>query len=178
MDVVLGFGLGGVERMQRVRVVVAEHARAIHRRLPVLQGERLDQVLIPAAHLVRRAAPIAVARVQHVVLEVLELLVRRLRAVEVDLGVGQEQPLPQVGIHAFEMTQRVERQLVVRAGRMPGIDDVEKQVHGAAFRKWCRKHGATRANRPTIGESGARANVDIPRLVHGPDIVRARGRCR
>ncbi len=132
MNVVLGLGLAGVEGVQRIRVVVAEHARAVHRRLPVLQGERLDQVLIPAAHFVRRAAPVAIARMQHVILEVLELLVRGLGAVEIDLGIGQEQPLPQVGIHAFEVTQRIEGQLVVRAGRMPGIDDMKEQIHEGA----------------------------------------------
>ena len=38
VDVVFGLGLCGVEGLQRVRVVVAEHARAIDRRRPVLQG--------------------------------------------------------------------------------------------------------------------------------------------
>ena len=67
---------------------------------------------------------------QHVILEVLELLVGRLRPFEVDLGVGQEQPLPQVGIHALEVAQRVEGQLVVRARRVAGIDDVESRFMG------------------------------------------------
>jgi hypothetical protein len=111
--------------MQRVGVVVAQHARAIDGGLPVLQCKGFDEVLVPAAHFVRGAAPIAIARVQHVVLEVLEFLVGCLRAVEIDLGVGQEQPLPQVGIHALEVTQRVEGKLVVCAGRVPGMDDVE-----------------------------------------------------
>ena len=104
---------------------MAEHARAIDRRVPVLLAERLDQVLIPAPHFLRRAAPVAVARVQHVVLEVLELVVGRLGAFEVELGVGQEQVLPQVRVHHLEMAQRVESELVMGAGGVGGVDDAE-----------------------------------------------------
>ena len=138
VDVVLRLRLAGVEGMQRVRVVVAEHAGAIGRRRPVLQRQRLDEVIVPAAHLLRRPAPVAIARVQHVVLEVLELAVGCLRSLEVELGVPQEQPLPHVGIHALEAPQRVEGQLVVRARRVGGVDDVKEEVHGSAFRKSCR----------------------------------------
>ena len=137
MDVVLGLRLGGVEGLQRVGVVVAEHAGAIDRRRPILLRQRLDQVIVPAAHLLRRAAPVAVARVQHVVLEVLELVVGRLRALQIELGVLEEQPLPHVDVHALEVPQRVEGELVMRARGMGGIDDAEEEVHGAAFRKWC-----------------------------------------
>ncbi len=130
VDVVLGLRLGGVEGLQRVGVVVAEHAGAIGRRRPVLQCQALDQVVIPAAHLLGRPAPEAVAGVQHMVLEILELVVGRLGPFQVELGMGEEHALPQVGVHAREVTQRVERQLVMRAPGVGGIDDAEEQVHG------------------------------------------------
>jgi hypothetical protein len=133
VDVVLGLRLGGVEGLQRVGVVVAEHAGAIDRRRPVLLRQRLDQVIVPAAHLLRRAAPVAVARMQHMVLEVLELVVGRLGTLEVELGVLEEEPLPQIDVHALEMPQRVEGELVMRARRMGSIDDAEEEVHGLAF---------------------------------------------
>jgi len=59
------------------------------------------------------------------VLEIFELVVGGLGPFQVELGVGQEHALPQVGIHAREVTQRVERQLVVRAPGVSSIDDAE-----------------------------------------------------
>ena len=43
----------------------------------------------------------------------------------------QEQPLPTVGVRAVQLAQRIERELVMRAAGVRGIQDAEKQVHGA-----------------------------------------------
>jgi hypothetical protein len=88
-------------------------------------------VVVPAAHLLGRPAPIAVAGVQHVVLEVLELVVRRACPFQVETGMPQKEALPEVGIGALKVAQRIERQLVMRAAGMGGIDDMEHEVHGA-----------------------------------------------
>lgn len=171
MDVVLGLRLRRVQGLQRVGVVVAEHAGAVDGRRPVLLREPLHQMPVPAAHLLGRAAPIAIARVQHVVLEVLELGVGCLGALQIELGMRQEEPLPQVGVDAREMPQCVERQLVMRAGRVSGVDDAEKKVHG----RFGPEAGKTpvrqaRETTPTIGESHAGANADIPRHRHASGI--------
>jgi hypothetical protein len=47
----------------------------------------------------------------------------------------EEEPLPHIGVHAPEVAQRIERELVVRARRVGGVDDMEEEVHGRAFRK-------------------------------------------
>ncbi len=67
---------------------------------------------------------------QDVILEILELIVGRLGAFEVELGVGQKYPLPQVVVRACDVAQRIQRQLVMGALGVGGIDDAEEQVHG------------------------------------------------
>ena len=66
-----------------------------------------------------------------VVLEVFELLVRGLRTFQIDLGMRQKQALPAFGVRILEEAQCIERQLMMRAVGVRGIDDAEKKVHGA-----------------------------------------------
>ena len=75
MDVVFGFGLGGVEGLDGIDAIVAEDAGTIGGRIPVALGQGFDEVVIPALRLGGSAAPIIVARMQDVVLEILELVV-------------------------------------------------------------------------------------------------------
>jgi hypothetical protein len=131
VDVVLGLRLGGVEGLQRVGVVVAQHAGAVDRGGPILDGQRLHHVVVPAAHLLRRPAPQAVAGVQNVVLEILEVIVGCLGPFQIELGVGQEHALPIVRIGALQMPQRVKRELVMRAVGVGAVDNMEDEMHGA-----------------------------------------------
>ncbi len=135
VDVVLGLRLGGVEGLQRVHEVVAQHARAVDCRRPVLDLQRLHHVAVPANRLRGRPAPEAVAGVQHVVAEVLELLVRRRGPFQIEPAMPEEKTLPQIGVGALEVAQRIERQLVMRGPGVGGVDDMEKRVHGA-FSPW------------------------------------------
>ncbi len=130
VDVVLCLRLARVEGHQGVAVIVAQHARAVDGRRPVLALQRVHEMLVPGACLVGRPAPQPVARVQHVVGEILELVVGRLRAVDIELRVLQEHALPLLPVLALEVLQGVQRKLVVRALRVGRIRDRKKQVHG------------------------------------------------
>ena len=79
---------------------------------------------------------------QNVVLEILEFVVGRLRSFDIELGVRQECALPQIVVRAFEVAQRIERQLVVRAFGVGGIDDAEEQVHWGVSRSDRRQRNA------------------------------------
>ena len=97
MDAVLGFRLRGVERLDRIGVVVPEHAGGVGGLAPAAAGQSVDEMAVPVGDLLRRAAPIAVGGVQHVVLEVLEIRVGSLGAFEIDGVMREEQPLPRLG---------------------------------------------------------------------------------
>ena len=84
---VFGFRLRGVKGLDRVGVVVAEDARGVGGLAPDFGPERVEKLAVPLLRLLRRSAPVVVAHVQDVVLEILELGIRRLRAFEIDLGV-------------------------------------------------------------------------------------------
>ena len=129
VDRVLGLGLRGVKGLDRVGVVVAQDAGRVGGIIPSLAAQRLEQPAVPLLRLFRRAAPIAVADVQNVVLEVLELLVRRLGAFEIDLGVLEEEVLPALGVGPSHEAQRIERELVMRAVGVGGVDDAVKKAH-------------------------------------------------
>ena len=130
VNVVFGLRLGGVERVNRIGVVVAQDTRAPDGLLPVLLLERCDEVGIPAGDLFRRTAPIGVAHVQDMVLEILERLVGCLRSFQVELDMLEEQALPVFSVGTCQALQGVERQLVMGAVGVSGINDAEKKAHG------------------------------------------------
>ena len=89
-------------------------------------------MIVPVRDLIGRAAPIAVADMQDVVLEVLELVVGRLRSREVALGVLEKEPAPAFGLGMLQLIERVQGELVVSPVRVRGVDDAEKQAHEAS----------------------------------------------
>ncbi|MDP1908665.1 MAG: hypothetical protein Q8K85_10200, partial [Hyphomicrobium sp.] len=93
---------------------------------------------------------------QHVVLEVLELVVRRLGAREIGLGMLQEQTLPAIRLRARQLPERIERQLVVRALGVGSVNDPEQQRHAEPSFANCVS--------ATWAESGSdgKARADIP----------------
>ena len=129
VDVVLRLGLAGVKGMERIRQVVAQHTRGIDGRRPVLLLQRRDDMAIPVAHLRRRAAPEVLARMQDVVLEVLEAVIGRLGAEHEQLGVLQKDAAPCLGVIPRQMAQAVECELVVRAPCMGGIEHAKEHIH-------------------------------------------------
>jgi hypothetical protein len=102
------FGLVRVERLDRIGVIVAHHAGAPRRLLPILFRKRAHRAAIPFLRRLDRAAPILVAHVQDVVLEILELSIRRLGAFEIVLVVMQQQIAPPLGARRLLVPQRVD----------------------------------------------------------------------
>ena len=129
MKIVLRLRLAGVQRHQRIGDVMAEHAGRIRHLRPVARLQRLDQRLMPLHNLLRRAAPVVVARVQNVIGEILEHVVGRLGAFEETRAVDEQHALPAVRVLARQTRQRIERELVMRAGGVRGAQDSIEQAH-------------------------------------------------
>ncbi len=62
---------------------------------------------------------------EHVVLEILEAVVGRLGALKVAADVFQHHPPPGLRIAASQVVQRIEREFVMRAVGVGGVDDAE-----------------------------------------------------
>ena len=115
--------------MHRVGDVVAEHARCAHCFAPLSGFQSRNRAVEPFARELWRASPVAVARMQNVIFEVLELVVRSFRACHVGFGMQQEQAPPALGVRAGELLERVERELVVRAVGMGGGEHTKEKAH-------------------------------------------------
>ena len=94
VDVVFSRRLAGVEGMQRIGEIVTEHACGIDGGRPVALAQRHDEMIVPVARFDRCATPEIVARMEDVVGEVLEFVVRCLRAKHQQLGVLQKDAPP------------------------------------------------------------------------------------
>src|SRR5262249_29476726 len=132
-DAVLRLRLRGMKRMNGIGVVVAEHAGGPRRLTPTLALQLPDEMPIPVLDLFRGTAPVAIAHMQDMVLEVLELVVRRLRALHVGSGMLEEQAVPSFRIGDRQLLQRIERKFVMRAARMSRGDNLAYQAHGPAI---------------------------------------------
>ena len=122
---IFSFRLAGVERHDGIRVVVAEDARCIRRVSPIFGPQGRNRGLIPLSHLFRRAAPVFLPDMQNVVLKILEGIVGCFRAFEIFLDVLQENIAPCLGAWPLHCVQGVERQLVVGAVGVGGVNDPE-----------------------------------------------------
>ena len=88
---------------------------------------------------------------QHVVSEVLELLIRRFGSIGVELDMFKKQLNPVLLIFRRQVAQRIQRQLVVRAGAFVSVQCSEQKVHWAAGElpdsSQRRRHGAITPSR-------------------------------
>ena len=80
MKIVFSFRLSCVKWLYGIGVIVAEYAGTVDGPFEILFFQRLHQMIIPVANLVRSAAPVIVAHMQHMVFKILEFLVRCLGA--------------------------------------------------------------------------------------------------
>ena len=103
-----------MERLDRVGVIVAEHAERIGGLAPLLAAQMINGGGIPLHRLARRAAPLPFGNVQDVVLEILELGIRRLGPFQQMFVMDEEQILPLVRLIRSDQGQRVHRDIVVR----------------------------------------------------------------
>ena len=110
----LFLGLAGMEGLDRIGIIMAQHAERIGGLAPLLATEMVDRRRKPFHRLARRAAPLPFGNVQDMVAEILELGIRRLGPFEQVLVVNQEQVLPLVGLLRGYERQRVHRDIVVR----------------------------------------------------------------
>jgi hypothetical protein len=94
VDRVLFLGLMRMEGLHGIGNIVAHHACAVGGVLPVLRLHGAHGAAIPFARGRRRAAPIAVTNVQHVVAEILEDLVWRFRALEIGVAMLEKEVAP------------------------------------------------------------------------------------
>ncbi len=130
MDRAFFLTLSRMERLNRIGIIVRQHAERIGRLAPFLLTQRLDRLAIPFHRCVTSAAPFAVFNVQNVVLEILEIGIRRLGALE-QIGVMLEQQvLPITCILALQQLQRVERDKVMGRATPVRDDDKLEQIHG------------------------------------------------
>ena len=83
-------GLSGMEGLQRVGIIMAQHAQCIGRLAPLLVRQKLNRLGIPFGRLATRAAPFPFGNVQDVIAEILERRVRRLGTFQQVLMVHQE----------------------------------------------------------------------------------------
>ena len=135
VDDAFGFGLAGVEGLDRVGVIVAEHAEGIGGLAPAFLREEFYPPCVPFLGLAARAAPFAFGDVEDVILEVLELGVRRLGAFQQVLMVDQEQRLPRLALLAADQRERIERNIMVRGAAAVIADHAFEQGHGRVLRK-------------------------------------------
>ena len=135
VDDAFGFGLAGVEGLDRVGIIVAEHAEGISCFAPALLREQFDTARIPFLGLAARAAPVAFGDVEDMVLEVLELGVRRLCTLQQVLVVDQEQRFPGLALLSADQRERIERNVMMRGAAAVFADDAFKQGHGRVLRK-------------------------------------------
>ena len=129
MNGILGFRLTGVKRLNGVGIIMAQDTSRVDRVRPIACSQLVDGLLIPGFGFFRRAAPVSLRHMQDVVLEILEADVRRLRTFEVTLDMLQENPDPGILIAVLHFIECVERQLVMRAVGVRGIDNSKKRGH-------------------------------------------------
>ena len=126
MDNSFRFALACMEWLDRIRVIVAQHASRVDRILPLAISQCCDSGAIPLLCRINRSAPIVVSHVQNVILEVFEGVIRSLRPVEINFDVLQTQVSPVLCDVAPDLIECVQSQLVVSTGALPGKQDVEE----------------------------------------------------
>ena len=134
VDHAFGFRLAGMEGLDGVCVVVAQHAEGIGRVAPAFERQQFHAARIPFLRLGARAAPFAFADMQDVVLEVLELGVRRFGALQEMLVMHQEQRFPGFAIVSADQGERIERNKMVCRAAAVVADHAFKQGHRQILR--------------------------------------------
>src|SRR5215217_4146520 len=81
----LGLALGRVQRLEWVAEIVAEDSGVVDPFFPALAREGLDRPFVPRLGGGRRAAPVTIPDMQHMIAEVFEDFVGRFRAGEIGL---------------------------------------------------------------------------------------------
>ncbi len=109
------FGLGRVQRHQRIGVIVAEHAGGVRGFDPLFAVQRVDGVPVPGLGGLDRPAPTLLAHVHDVVAKVLEFVVGSRRTGEQRFAVLEEHAAPGFRIVATQVPQSVQNQLVMSA---------------------------------------------------------------
>jgi len=122
-------GLARMEGLERVGIIMAQHAEGIGGLAPLLLRQQLDRFGIPFGRLVARAAPFAFGNMQDVVLEILERRVRRLGALQKMLVVHQEQRLPLLSRFGVDQVQRIECDMMMCRCAAVRTDNPFQQGH-------------------------------------------------
>ena len=126
MDDPFRLGLSRVKRLDRVGVVMAENSRRVDRVAPLLRAQRCYRSPVPQLGRRDGTAPVVVAHMQHMIAKVLELIVGCLRAIEVNVDVGETQIPPVLSRFAAKLMKGIQRELVVRAGTLPRKQHIEE----------------------------------------------------
>ena len=110
---------------------MTQHAGRVRDVAPIFVLERLQGELVPELRCLQRAPPVVVAHMQHMVDEVLELLVGRLRPFEIGIVMLQDNVAPGLGPRIAQMAQGVERQAMMRVLAGGGEQNSIQQRHAA-----------------------------------------------
>ena len=113
VDDPLFLGLVRVEGLDWVDIIVTEHAGRPRGLLPIPLAQRTHGAPVPFFASFDCAAPFAFTNVEHMVLEVLEFIVRGLRAGEVFAVMVQHQLAPGPRVRGAQVAQRLQRQAVM-----------------------------------------------------------------
>ena len=109
---------------------MAHHAERIGGVAPFPVAEGLDRAAIPFGGGILRAAPVAFGDMEDVVLEVLEVGVRRLRPFQQPHMLCQEQVSPVIRVGAINMIERFHRDEVMRRAAAMRDDHVLQKAGG------------------------------------------------